>query len=1236
MTNSTNQHFYVNEKLTLLNITKKKLIPALRFILLAIAAAALLFSASFGQGFEKNYGGTGNEYSYAIESLNDGGYVMAGSTNTYGYGGNDVYIVRTNSSGKMLWSRVVGGPGDDVAFSITRGTGDDIIVAGQTNSFGAGGYDIYLIKLGKNGDTKWTKTIGGAGNEFAKGIVNSSNTYYIAGGTTSSGAGGSDMYFVKTDTAGNVITTKTIGFAGDEYANSIDKTYNGNFVMAGRTNSFGTNYVIVAKTTANGDTIWTRNYNAGTFTNSSTNSLIMAHSIRELNDHSYIITGFGHNASNYGNMFHAKISSTGSTTYFTLSTLLADAGMSVTKSYDGGYIIADSYCNYGCRMRMIKYNSAGVQQWQKDFQYGSGLTYNTYSNPRGIKELSNKKIITTGDAYWPTGGPDFLLVKTDSLGISNPYTAPAITAGGPTSFCAGGNVTLTAPSGYLTYQWVKVVGNGATYIANSTSALTVTVSGSYYCVMTNNSGIFVSTAINVTVTAPPSVSITNSGSPLQHCAAAGQSTQLNATSGYISYQWNLNGSPIAGATTTSYIPAASGSYTVTVTNSCGTTTTAASVVNTALVPSSNILCTGWCDITDCGGAQGNLYVNDYGAPTIYEWFVNGSTFGPSQTYSLFPSSPGNYTCKITNACGTSTSGIFTVNYWPSGPYFITPLGPTSGCGVASVLLESPWSDWNSYQWFLDGVLIPGAISQQYTAGQSGNYTVIFETFNCGFELTDPIGVGISTSPAPVISAGGATQVCAGTVSLSANTSGTGVTYQWQNNNVNIGGATSQTYVAPASGSYRCNVFNPQCGTAPSNLIDVVIGSPTGTISLAQSAICNGNSTTATFATTRPGYNYQWKLNGSNIAGATASTYSANAAGSYTCAVTNSCGTFTSNSAILTVNSLPVATATAAGSTILCPSATVMLNANSGTGLTYAWMRNSSYLSGATAQSYNAASVGNYRVRVTNASGCTALSTPDIIVTSEILPVAAAKALEYPVVCSNSTIGIKTPHVAGYTYQWKKNNVNIAGATDSIYNAPSAGTYTVVTTNICGSSTSQAVVLTGISSPSATITALGPTTFCAGGNVVLKAVTTSQNVVYKWKRNGSLISSANDSVYTATTAGNYNVQIWSAYGCSKTSYPTVVTVPCRTASQEVSDTPEYYSSQADIFPNPAKGVFTVFFSEKTKQMVSVILTDVLGKTVGCYTTVENFIEINRSDLNKGVYYVTINATKFPVVKKLVIN
>jgi hypothetical protein len=129
------------------------------------------------------------------------------------------------------------------------------------------------------------------------------------------------------------------------------------------------------------------------------------------------------------------------------------------------------------------------------------------------------------------------------------------------------------------------------------------------------------------------------------------------------------------------------------------------------------------------------------------------------------------------------------------------------------------------------------------------------------------------------------------------------------------------------------------------------------------------------ANTGAGLSYQWRLNGNPISGSTSSSYTANASGSYTVVVTNaSACSSTSTATVVTVNALPTATITAATSTTFCQGGSVVLNANTGTGLTYQWFNNASAISGATSASYTATTSGSYTVTVTNASACSSTST----------------------------------------------------------------------------------------------------------------------------------------------------------------------------------------------------------------------------------------------------------------------
>ncbi len=163
-------------------------------LLLSIATTQLT-----AQGFHRTFGslGAGIEVANCIIQTSDGGFVMAGSTSGYGAGSNDVYIVKTDANGHMVWQQVIGGSGNDDATGIVEHSSGAIYVSGSTTSYGAGLSDIYLVKLNSSGDVEWTNTYGGAQNEFGKGIViTTSGDLVIGGYTNGSGAGGTDAYLI--------------------------------------------------------------------------------------------------------------------------------------------------------------------------------------------------------------------------------------------------------------------------------------------------------------------------------------------------------------------------------------------------------------------------------------------------------------------------------------------------------------------------------------------------------------------------------------------------------------------------------------------------------------------------------------------------------------------------------------------------------------------------------------------------------------------------------------------------------------------------------------------------------------------------------------------------------------------------------------------------------------------------------------------------------------------------------
>ncbi len=188
----------------------------------------------------KKYGGSIWEEGFSVKQTLDGGYAIAGRTSSFGAGGMDVYLIKTDTNGDTLWTRAYGGIGNDKAFSIAQTTDGGYIIAGWTNSFGSGNADVYLVKTDSIGDTLWTKTYGGT--EYDRGFSVCQTTdggYAIAGETNSFGADLYDVYIIRTDSFGDSLWTCLYGGSSADAGRSIDQTSDGGFVIAGFTVSYG-------------------------------------------------------------------------------------------------------------------------------------------------------------------------------------------------------------------------------------------------------------------------------------------------------------------------------------------------------------------------------------------------------------------------------------------------------------------------------------------------------------------------------------------------------------------------------------------------------------------------------------------------------------------------------------------------------------------------------------------------------------------------------------------------------------------------------------------------------------------------------------------------------------------------------------------------------------------------------------------------------------------------------------
>ncbi|MDI6841007.1 MAG: T9SS type A sorting domain-containing protein [bacterium] len=187
--------------------------------------------------------GSGGEGGYSVAQTTDGGYIVAGISLKYGPVNWDIYLIKTDSAGNSLWTKTYGGPNNDYGYSVAQTEDGGYIIAGYTKSYGAGGYDVYLIKTDKVGDILWTKTYGGTRDDYGYSVAQTEDGgYIIAGETKSYGTGTplySNVYLIKTDPVGNTLWTKTYGGASSEMGYSVAQTQDGGYITAGLTFSWG-------------------------------------------------------------------------------------------------------------------------------------------------------------------------------------------------------------------------------------------------------------------------------------------------------------------------------------------------------------------------------------------------------------------------------------------------------------------------------------------------------------------------------------------------------------------------------------------------------------------------------------------------------------------------------------------------------------------------------------------------------------------------------------------------------------------------------------------------------------------------------------------------------------------------------------------------------------------------------------------------------------------------------------
>lgn len=283
------------------------------------------------------FGGSEFDKGYAVLPAADGGFYVAGQTSSFGAGGSDGWLIKTDSDGTLLWQQTYGGSDSDVIYAMEETTGG-LILAGYTESPATGSYrDMWLIKTDTDGDLLWQQHYGGVSGEEASDLATTSDGGYIlVGKTTTYGAGRADLWLVKTDASGTMEWERTFGGADEDHGYSVEQTADGGYIIAGWTKSEGMGSLDgwLIKTDDSGSEEWRRTFGRS--------YLDLFTSVRQTFDGGYIITGKMSTSSYVSyNLWLVKTDGDGAEEWsLTFGGAAVDEGQEVIQKWDGSYVVA--------------------------------------------------------------------------------------------------------------------------------------------------------------------------------------------------------------------------------------------------------------------------------------------------------------------------------------------------------------------------------------------------------------------------------------------------------------------------------------------------------------------------------------------------------------------------------------------------------------------------------------------------------------------------------------------------------------------------------------------------------------------------------------------------------------------------------------------------------------------------------------------------------------------------------
>jgi len=759
--------------------------------------------------------------------------------------------------------------------------------------------------------------------------------------------------------------------------------------------------------------------------------------------------------------------------------------------------------------------------------------------------------------------------------------------------------------------------------------------------------------------------------PARTIVTCNSTTQVGFRSGaygtHKGYQWrkdgNLigNGAKFAGTSTDSltilnYTAADSGNYSCEVWYDCLNVITSPVTVVSGTIP---VVVTQPAGVSSCAGGSAAISVGATGGGLSYLWrknsvpLSNGGNISGATTATLSIASLGvndtaAYSCVITNNCGTTTSANAHLSLGASLTILQQPTSITACIGSNAILFVRTNDPQANYQWIKNSTNISNSNNDTLylngiTQNDVANYVVSINSV-CGTAFSN--AASLSTTPLAVITSQPQNRsACVGkAVSLSLTATGSGLSYQWRKNGSNISGAifstfTISSFVSTDAGNYDC-VVSSSCNTINSLVVSITESTPVNITSqpTSYSNLCSQSTNQITFSVTATGSisGYQWYFNGNPltnvinvVSGATSQTllvrHAAFGAGSYTCKVFGGCDTVTSNLGTVTYIPDPTFNIQPVSQSV-CSGNDVMFVVRAQNALSYRWRMNGSQLNDG--GKFSGTQTDTLRIVNINVSDLGGVNPADIDVlvtgscinnSSSVVALSVQTSLQITGQSAAAVSGCEGDNITLFVetnitgqYQWKKNGVNISGATSdeltiSAVTSTNNGSYTCDITSTCGNVTSTASVLTVNPKPLPTVTQNGNT------------LSTQTFDSYQWRKDGSNVTGATQQNFAASADGVYAVVV-SQNGCSGTS-PDFNFV-----FSGLNDA--YNKKSVRWYPNPAVKSISFEYESYKNATISILTSE--GKLVQSTEMKQSIIQLDIEAMAKGVYFILIEKDGVPVL------